>query len=211
MLLHNCCGNDWWRQTASIYGNVSFSVTSITLILTAVERNMSHNLLKFGLKIFFKVILPDIHKDKSFNSIMFFPFPEGLYDAVVPCYIQTWFNTWRIKCVENWAAIFSFIQEIGHERVISRIQQERLWMSVVCLLFTDFNLFSSCSDELCTLVKCVCFISNIIFHNHHILLSQKVVLFWIEVLLTLMLWHIDGYSILTGMFVSIDSLIAGKR
>ncbi len=32
-------------------------------------------------------------------------------------------------------------------------QQERLWMHIVCLLFTDYNLSSSCSYELCTLVK----------------------------------------------------------
>ncbi len=84
-------------------------------------------------------------------------------------------------------------------------------MHIVCLLSTDYNLSSSCSDELCTLVKAVCFISNSIFHVQCILLSQKVVLCRIEVLLTLFLWHIDGCSVLTRMSISIDSLIAGKQ
>ncbi len=104
------------RQTVRVYGSVSFSVTSITLSLThtAIERNMSHNLLEFGLKIFFSVKLPEVLEDERFNSIMIFPVLQGIYNAVFACRIQTRIDTGRLKCVENRAAVFFFIQEFGH-------------------------------------------------------------------------------------------------
>jgi len=43
---------------------------------------MSRNLLKRSLKIFFNVKLPETLEDESFNSIVFFPFLQSIYNVV---------------------------------------------------------------------------------------------------------------------------------
>ncbi len=131
------------RQTVHVY--VSFSVTSITLSLThtAVERNMRHNLLEFGLKIFFRVKLPKVLEDKRFNSTVFFPVLQGIYNAVFACRIQTRIDTGRLKCVENRAAIFSLFKRL----VMGEFSAGSSSRDSECMLYLFIFLAEANQDE----------------------------------------------------------------